>query len=59
MKNFILIQIKCPYTERTITTLNGTENQAFLLKNYITDIFTNETGGMTIWIEITACDIEE
>jgi hypothetical protein len=53
MKNFILVQIK-DSNDNTITTFNGEPHHAKLLKDYITTIFTNNTGGQTIWIEIPA-----
>jgi len=38
----------------TITTFNGEPHHAELLKEYITNVFTNNTGGITIWIEVLA-----
>jgi hypothetical protein len=52
-QNFILVQMKRE-DGTTITTFNGEPYHAELLKDYITDVFTNQTGGMTIWIEILA-----
>ena len=52
-KNFILVQMKRE-DGTTITTFNGEPHHAELLKEYITDVFTNQTGGMTIWIEVLA-----
>lgn len=51
--NFILVQIKRE-DETTITTFKGEPYHAELLKEYITNVFYNEGGGMTIWIEILA-----
>ncbi len=56
MKNFILVQIK-DVDGKTITTFEGEPHHAKLLKNFIVEIFTNETGGHTIWIEIPTSNI--
>ena len=52
-QNVILVQMKRE-DGTTITTFNGEPYHAELLKDYITDVFTNQTGGMTIWIEVLA-----
>jgi hypothetical protein len=52
-QNSILVQIKRE-DGTTITTFNGEPYHAELLNEYITDVFTNQTGGITIWIEILA-----
>ena len=52
-QNFILVQLKRE-DGTTITTFDGEPYHAELLKEYITDVFTNQTGGMTIWIEVLA-----
>ena len=52
-KNLILVQMKRE-DGTTITTFIGEPYQAELLKEYITDVFTNNTGGITIWIEVLA-----
>jgi len=51
--NFILVQMKRE-DGTTITTFKGEPHHAELLKEYITDVFYNEGGGMTIWIEVLA-----
>ena len=51
--NFILVQMKRE-DGTTITTFKGEPYHAELLKEYITDVFYNEGGGMTIWIEVLA-----
>jgi hypothetical protein len=52
-QNFILVQMKRE-DGTTITTFNGEPHHAELLNEYITDVFTNNTGGLTIWIEVLA-----
>lgn len=49
--NFILVQMKRE-DGTTITTFNGEPHHVELLKEYITDVFYNEGGGITIWIEV-------
>lgn len=56
-QNFILVQIK-DSDWNTITTFDGQPHHAELLKEYITDIFTNQTGGMTIWIELPIIELQ-
>jgi hypothetical protein len=52
-QNVILVQMKRE-DGTTITTFNGEPHHAELLNEYITDVFTNQTGGITIWIEVLA-----
>lgn len=52
-QNFILVQMKRE-DGTTITTFNGEPHHAELLNEYITNVFTNNTGGITIWIEVLA-----
>ncbi len=54
--NFILVQMKRE-DGTTITTFQGEPYHAESLKEYITDVFYNEGGGMTIWIEVLASKI--
>jgi hypothetical protein len=56
MKNFILIQLK-RQDGTTITTFDGEPQHAVVLKDQITNIYINESGGQTIWIEIIASNI--
>ena len=49
--NHILVQIKDD-EGLTITTFRGEPYHAELLKDFITNIFENEGGGITIWIEL-------
>ena len=56
-QNFILVQIK-DMDWNTITTFDGQPYHAELLKEYITNIFTNQTGGITIWIELPIIEFE-
>lgn len=57
IQNYILVQIKDG--DRTLTTFNGEPHHALLLKDYIVNIFTNNTGGQTTWIEIPAGEPNE
>lgn len=50
IKNFILVQIMDG--DRTLTTFNGEPHHVKLLKDYIVNVFINQTGGQTIWIEL-------
>jgi len=52
-KNFILVQMKRE-DGTTITTFEGKPYHVELMKEYITDVFDNESGGITIWIEVLA-----
>ena len=51
MENFVIIHTK--QNGKVIFATNTTIESAYEMRNYITDMYVNETGGFTIIIEIT------
>lgn len=51
MENFVIIHAK--KDGKVIFATNTTIESAYEMKNYITDMYVNETGGFTIIIEIS------